>query len=978
MFDREQFYAYVGDKSGSSYCSGLARAERTYSVDINEEYGRDQCADLLARIEADKKRNDLDPAEIKSRSDMASHLKRYIAYKSGAVQSVHSGTWVPFYMEFADALLPFINKRDELLERLNKMFQSIGMPSPFREKDKPMDDVDPFSVFGCFNKGISNENRIRIITAIAKEFGIKAAIPSDFDGIPVLNNMRAYFFAFKGDPHRGEHDIDNLWQLFRFALNYADNSSEQDRSYFEIHYDPVLKQSIIRWNITMGLFWIRPYAYINLDERNRKYLAMGQAFPPVDIVISEKLKKVPSAVEYTRIIDECKAAMEHPNCSIRNFVELSNAAWRATTAVQPAQPPADDEYWPSLEEFDPKLSKDDWKKYILEVELPHHPDPMKMLKGMMLLGGEATCKKLADVYGGTYNRYVGCTASFGRRAKKYFHLDTHTTDERDRVYIIPFQGRWIGAEGGNNYSYRIRPELMEALQEIDLSGISPYVTEDEKPMTDVRLNTILYGPPGTGKTYHTVIYAVAIIENRTLASVTEEDYNAVLERYNEYKEQGRIEFTTFHQSFGYEEFIEGIRPTVTVEDETDNGGDVRYSVQSGIFKRFCERAERPTNVGTSDYGINDNPTIWKVSLDGTGDNPIRTECLQKGHIRIAWDEYGEIITDTTDFSKHGGRVVLNAFINNMQIGDIVFSCYSASTIDAIGVVTGDYEWHDEYPRLKRLRKVKWIVKGIQENIVSLNGGTAMTLASVYRLNNISLTDVYQLIEKHRPTATLVQPEKKNYVFIIDEINRGNISKIFGELITLLEESKRVGKPEGMTARLPYSQKPFGVPDNVYIIGTMNTADRSIAVIDTALRRRFLFREMQPDAQVLDGATVEGVSISDMLNRMNKRIAVLYDREHTIGHAYFIKLKDNSTVEMLAEIFRNNIIPLLQEYFYEDYEKIRLVLGDSRKTDISTQFITVHENDYVDLFGSTDIGLDESNAYEINDEAFENIDSYRTI
>ena len=355
-----------------------------------------------------------------------------------------------------------------------------------------------------------------------------------------------------------------------------------------------------------------------------------------------------------------------------------------------------------------------------------------------------------------------------------------------------------------------------------------------------------------------------------------------------------------------------------------------------------------------------------------------TECLQKGHIRIAWDEYGETITDTTDFSKHGGRVVLNAFINNMQIGDIVFSCYSASTIDAIGVVTGDYEWHDEYPRLKRLRKVKWIVKGIQENIVSLNGGTAMTLASVYRLNNISLTDVYQLIEKHRPTATLVQPEKKNYVFIIDEINRGNISKIFGELITLLEESKRVGKPESMTARLPYSQKSFGVPDNVYIIGTMNTADRSIAVIDTALRRRFLFREIQPDAKVLDGVVVEDVSISDMMNRMNKRISVLYDREHTIGHAYFIKLKDNPTVEMLAEIFRNNIIPLLQEYFYEDYEKIRLVLGDSRKTDTSTQFITVQENNYVALFGSADIGLDESSTYEINDAAFENIDAYRTI
>lgn len=502
--------------------------------------------------------------------------------------------------------------------------------------------------------------------------------------------------------------------------------------------------------------------------------------------------------------------------------------------------------------------------------------------------------------------------------------------------------------------------------------------EVDKPMTDVRLNTILYGPPGTGKTYHTVIYAVAIIENRELASVEAESYSDVLARYNEYKVQGRIEFTTFHQSFGYEEFIEGIRPVVSVDDETSDAGDVQYSVQPGIFKRFCERAERPAAVVTNDYGIGENPSIWKVSLDGTGDNPIRSECLKKGHIRIGWDEYGESITDTTDFSQYGGRVVLNSFINRMQIGDIVLSCYSASTIDAIGVVTGDCEWYNEYPRLKRLRKVNWIVKDIKENILSLNGGTSMTLASVYRMGNVSLTDVYQLIDKHNPATAAAQPTQKNYVFIIDEINRGNISKIFGELITLIEESKRVGKPEGMTARLPNSQKPFGVPDNVYIIGTMNTADRSIATIDTALRRRFLFREMLPNPQVLADVMVEDLSISAMLNRMNQRIAVLYDREHTIGHAYFMKLRDNPTVETLAEIFRNNIIPLLQEYFYEDYEKIRLVLGDSLKNDPEEQFITACENDYVALFGSVDIGLDDSNTYEINDKAFGNIESYRSI
>lgn len=206
-------------------------------------------------------------------------------------------------------------------------------------------------------------------------------------------------------------------------------------------------------------------------------------------------------------------------------------------------------------------------------------------------------------------------------------------------------------------------------------------------------------------------------------------------------------------------------------------------------------------------------------------------------------------------------------------------------------------------------------------------------------------------------------------------------EIFGELITLIEPSKRLGQSEQMTVKLPYSRTPFGVPDNVYLIGTMNTADRSIATIDMALRRRFRFREMLPDADVLKDVSVEDVSIRDMLIRMNKRICILYDREHMIGHAYFIPLKKNPTIEALAEIFRNEIIPLLQEYFYEDYTKIRMVLGDNRKQDSETEFITVVHNDYKeysDLFGETDFESDEFNMYEINDSAFDNIEAYREI
>ena len=496
--------------------------------------------------------------------------------------------------------------------------------------------------------------------------------------------------------------------------------------------------------------------------------------------------------------------------------------------------------------------------------------------------------------------------------------------------------------------------------------------------TGIGKNLILYGPPGTGKTYNTVVYAVAIIEKQpfdVISAEAKENYSEVLSRYNEYKKQGRIEFTTFHQSFGYEEFIEGIKPVMN-NDSEDASTDITYDVVSGIFKDFCEKAASPVSEKKQDLGINNSPSVWKVSLWSTGDNPTRTECLENGHIRIGYDSYGPEITPDTDFSEEGGRNVLNSFIYKMKIGDIVLSCYTNTTIDAIGVVTGDYKWSGEYDDLNRVRTVKWLVKGIEENILDINGGKTFSMPCVYE-TRININDVMDIVNKYSKTINEIKSGEENYVFIIDEINRGNISKIFGELITLIESSKRIGMAEGMTAKLPYSKKMFGVPSNVYIIGTMNTADRSIAAIDTALRRRFDFEEMLPQSEVLDGVEVEGISIPDMLSVINKRIEVLYDREHTIGHAYFIPLKADNSIENLANIFKNRIIPLLQEYFYENYERIRLVLGDNQKPE-ELQFIqktSVIEND---LFGEDTDEIEDAYKFTVNEEIFKNIDAYKKM
>ena len=478
------------------------------------------------------------------------------------------------------------------------------------------------------------------------------------------------------------------------------------------------------------------------------------------------------------------------------------------------------EYWPSLDEYNPGITVEMWTD-ILNDRSVTTSENLAMLKKMLDLGGESTCAHLSELYGKEHSYYNRLGTGFGEKVKKRLNCPDCMEYGRIRYYPIPFLGRYVRENGQKRYSWKLRDELKEALMNFEFPDGEERHLNAEVHTNDIGLNTILCGPPGTGKTYHTVIYAVAVIENKTLDEVESENYANVIKRYAAYKSQGRIAFTTFHQSYGYEEFVEGIKPAVLSEDDLDEvRSDIQYRIEPGIFKKFCEKAEQTFSTS----------------------------------------------------SKRSG----------------------------------------------------------------------------------------------------------NYVFIIDEINRGNISKIFGELITLIEPSRRIGAEEETQVVLPYSQKLFGVPDNVYIIGTMNTADRSIAALDTALRRRFRFREMLPNATLLKGVCVDGVFIDEMLSRMNRRISVLYDREHTLGHAYFMPLKKSPTLAALAEIFSNNVIPLLQEYFCDDYEKIRLVLGDNQKSSTVEQFIVAKLNDHTELFGDEDVGLDEGYSYEINEAAFGNIEAYRGI
>ena len=438
-----------------------------------------------------------------------------------------------------------------------------------------------------------------------------------------------------------------------------------------------------------------------------------------------------------------------------------------------------------------------------------------------------------------------------------------------------------------------------------------------------RKNIVLYGAPGTGKTYDVPELAVRLCDPSFMAA--EPSREEIVSRYNQLKTEKRIAFTTFHQSLDYEDWIEGLRPVV------NENSQVTYEIESGIFKKLCEEAERPV-VKDKQVGISDNAVVWKVSLAGTGDNNVRRECMENNHIRIGWDGYGPVISDETDWSVYNGegKQILDAYINKMKIGDIVMSCYSSQTIDAIGVVVGDYEFDDSLPNYKRVRRVNWLVKNINENIVEMNDGKTMTLGTVYRLNSITLDNVKSILEKYN-TSSNMEENDKAYVMVIDELNRGNVSKVFGELITLLEADKRKGRINAESVVLPYSKKGFHIPNNVYLIATMNTADRSLGSLDYAIRRRFAFIAEKPF-----GLEVEGFN-EDLFEKVSSLFVKNFDEykesgwdqtmklesadtlseeykpeDVWIGHSYFLMQdeegEDNTSNRLLYEI-----IPLLEEY-----------------------------------------------------------------
>lgn len=547
-------------------------------------------------------------------------------------------TWIDFYTKFADQLLAYRDDRESLIRKLQAVFANLGMDLPTLDSIPVPPDIDPFTVFGLFNKGMIDSKRKAIITSLAQEFSVSAQPVEDFNGIPVLMPQMATYYGFQNDSRRQPSDIDNLWLMYCAALNYSKDKSALSREAFIENFDRVRKQFAVKWNLTMALYWIRPHDYMSLESRNRWYLTKASTFEnSIRARIKEQRNALPTGSQYLEICDSIEKSLNTGSSRQRTFYELSHEAFLSSeaenqrlkqeaneTPIRTAVVADNDDSDDSIGDFQP-YSTDDF---------------------------------LAEVY-----------------------LDTQEYE--------------------------------------DLRGILGW-----------KKNIILQGPPGVGKTFAARRLAYSMMGTR---------------------DSSRVELVQFHQSYSYEDFVMGYKP--------DGSG---FALKDGVFKRFCDLA--------------------------------RLDC------------------------------------------------------------------------------------------------------------------------------------DNEYYFIIDEINRGNLSQIFGELLVLLEADKR-GRP----ATLAYTDEPFSVPGNLYVIGMMNTADRSLALIDYALRRRFSFFEMKPAFASLGFQQYQNSLENENFNAVVRAITELNQdiiddpalgKGFCIGHSYLCGTsKDKIKDEWLRAVLRYDIIPLLEEYWFDEPEKL---------------------------------------------------------
>ncbi|MGV3545958.1 MAG: McrB family protein [Pedobacter sp.] len=458
------------------------------------------------------------------------------------------------------------------------------------------------------------------------------------------------------------------------------------------------------------------------------------------------------------------------------------------------------------------------------------------------------------------------------------------------------------------------------------------------------LNQILFGPPGTGKTYNTINKAIAIANPTFDLS---QNRTEVKKEFDRLMKEGQIVFTTFHQSMNYEDFIEGIKP---IEPEKE-GDPISYQIEYGIFRNLCIEASF---------------AIAQLREDKTTEEVL--------DFSILYDKFAESVEEkllngeqVELNTKTGGNVLVDSI---SQQGNFVIKHHDGTRSYTVSKA----RLTKLQSAIKNLDDVSNINDQFREVIGGSNSSAYWSVLNAIRKEKRTQptnkeTRAYTFSDKKDVVLSLskydyVNKNGKPFVLIIDEINRGNVSQIFGELITLIEDDKRLGKDEALEVTLPYSKEKFGVPPNLFIIGTMNTADRSVEALDTALRRRFSFEEMPPKPELikqegkLENGVLGNIELDLLLNTINRRIEKLLDKDHQIGHSYFISVANFTD---LKSVFQNKIVPLLQEYFFGDYGKIGLVIGKGFFEPVEND-----ENIFADFDDYDTSSFAERNIYRIKD------------
>ena len=819
--------------------------------------------------------------------------------------------WISFYEEFAYKLLAYKDNRQELIEKIKQVYEVTGIKLPTLERNENGDneivDIDPFTTFGLFNKGITNANRVKIITAIKDLFEVSSPVPTYFDGIPVLNNQMATFYWFGSG--RGEHDIDNLWNVFDYAIALSRSDSPELREKFSDSFNASLSQKGVKWNLSMGLYWIRPNRFLNLDSRNRWFIINNDSLPESVVAKVRNLKSMPEAEAYLAICDECLSYIHSDKSPYDSLSALSFSAWNVSKQ--------DDGY--------EKLTEDSSSNSSAKFLRWFKP----LLQALKDLGGSATPKEARNkIIENEKLTEEETSAVVGKTQTPEFNNDVAWA----RQYLVrggyldnSTRGVWKLTENG--WTVDMTDELASEVFKTIVKENQQDKEDKGSALADEDVNTKrywIYSPGNNASKWSEctekgiMLIGWGEIGDLTRFTSKSEMKSAMQDTYGDNKPYRNAALATW-------QFANEMKP-----------GDIVFAKQ-GMYKIIGR-------------GVVESGYIYDDSSEDEYNNTRKVKWTDIGE----WEHPGQAVmktlTDITQYTEYVEK--LNAmFDTEDDDDDIDVEEEPLNTYTKENFLADVYISEKQYDTLEGLlrKKLNVILQGAP--------GVGKTYAAkrlAYSMMGVKDPERVQLVQFHqsysyedfvegfRPSSTgmnfeikkgafynfckKASDDKENeYFFIIDEINRGNLSKIFGELFMLIEADKR-----GNDIQLLYSSDKFSVPKNVYIIGMMNTADRSLAMIDYALRRRFAFYEMKPAFESEGFREYQYGLENDKFNKLidcvislNQKIA---DDESLgegfcIGHSYFCdieEIKENT----LTDIVEFEIIPLLKEYWFDEPSKVK--------------------------------------------------------